>query len=333
MGRELEAVTGKMAELADAYRGGTMSGMELGGEIIREIPIFGNLVKTVDNVKEAFTGEAAAAKLAQGELVRHIKANKEIQGQLAGFKKAAGEGEKSLEQMVKGWGRESDLLGTPEKQRDKLRAQQAEADMLADVQTERDKIGKELEAARAKVRTMERSGQAEIQKDVYWQAQKALEAQEHAQERFNKKAEEAVKLARQLTAARLADLEVEKNRKVSDSVAKDSKRNPGIWGAIERYGAWYGGKEGKEGKKQGDNFQVMQSPNPAVAGVEMRGAAHIVTAADVPQPYRIMQKSLDETAASGKKQVGLLGLAVQHLAKMATAGYGGNTPVVMEMPG
>ncbi len=67
--KEFEALSGKISEMADAYRKGETSGKEMIGEILREIPILGHITKGFDALRNAITGENVAIENAN-ELAR-----------------------------------------------------------------------------------------------------------------------------------------------------------------------------------------------------------------------------------------------------------------------
>ncbi len=72
MGRELEEVTGKVSEFANKLRDGGTGIKALSADLVRELPIFGSFVKTIDNIKEAFTGEELAFSKVEAGLKRMI---------------------------------------------------------------------------------------------------------------------------------------------------------------------------------------------------------------------------------------------------------------------
>ncbi len=77
--KEVEAFTGKIGEMANKMRAGEMSGKEMGAEFVREIPIFGHVVKSVDNIIEALTGQEAIMNKVEAAYKRQIALANQVQ--------------------------------------------------------------------------------------------------------------------------------------------------------------------------------------------------------------------------------------------------------------
>ena len=76
----------KIGELADKARSGRESFRELAGESLRSLPVFGEVMRAVDGIREAITGEEAAEKrvidIMQGEIRAHEEASRVIRARI-----------------------------------------------------------------------------------------------------------------------------------------------------------------------------------------------------------------------------------------------------------
>jgi hypothetical protein len=156
--KELESITKKFADLTDAWRKGETTFAEMGGEMIRETPIFGSMVRCVDNLKEAFTGEEVAAVKAERAMKNHVDQMRALDKQAKEFKGLASGSEKSLEDMRLGSLRESTLARAPESFRPILETGYSLQDQLAKIQEQTTKAEAAVESLRGNKNALEKVG-------------------------------------------------------------------------------------------------------------------------------------------------------------------------------
>jgi lambda family phage tail tape measure protein len=118
--QQVELLSAKLADLGDNARKGEGGLSEFAGDALRSLPVFGSLVKTFDNLREAITGEGVEIAKTDAETKA---ANDRIDAWIAS-KKAASEATAVFAENVRTLRQQLTLLQTPADQQAQVKAQQ-----------------------------------------------------------------------------------------------------------------------------------------------------------------------------------------------------------------